>query len=110
VTHAIAFAVWSPTSNAPTSPGAFVTAIPSMSSSVDAAFASAAWTTGTTFRMCARDASSGTTPPYRSCTSCCDATTSDRTVVPSSTIAAAVSSHELSSPRTRIATASRATS
>jgi len=69
---------------------------------IEPARSSAARTTGTTLRMCARDASSGTTPPYFAWTSCCEATTSDRTRQPSSTTAAAVSSHELSSPSTLI--------
>src|SRR5258706_14123938 len=52
-------------------------------------------------RRCVRDANSGTTPPNLLCTSSCDATMLDNTV-PSSSTAAAVSSHELSTARMRI--------
>ena len=55
---------------------------------------------GTMVATCWRDASSGTTPPYGACTSICDATTFARTCRPSSTTAAAVSSHDVSTPST----------
>src|SRR4051812_20432918 len=50
-----------------------------------------------------RDASSGTTPPKRRCSSICVATTSESTRLPSSTTEAAVSSQEVSMPSTRTA-------
>src|ERR1035441_8291318 len=58
-------------------------------------------TTGTIARRCSREASSGTTPPYLPWVTICEATTEERTVVPSSTTAAAVSSQEDSMPRMR---------
>ena len=58
----------------------------------------ARWTTYPIFLRCSRLASSGTTPPKLRCVSTCDATTLDSTVCPSSTSAAAVSSHEDSIP------------
>jgi hypothetical protein len=56
-------------------------------------------TTLTTVARCWRDATSGTTPPYSACTNTCDAITFERMTLPSSTTAAAVSSHEVSMPR-----------
>ena len=55
-----------------------------------------------TASMCALDAISGTTPPYSLCVSICDATMFERIANISSlysTIAALVSSHELSIPK-----------
>ena len=59
-----------------------------------------AWrTTGTIWRRCSREASSGTTPPYFWWISICEATTLERTSRPSETMAAAVSSQEDSMAR-----------
>jgi hypothetical protein len=90
----IAFAYVTPTSNDPNSPGPYVqaTALNSPQAVDDRNIASS--TTGVIARICSRLASSGTTPPYRWCVSICDVTTDDSTVRPSSTTAAAVSSHE----------------
>src|SRR4051794_35975816 len=65
------------------------------------ASASARSTTGPIARRWSREAISGTTPPVSRWTSSCEATTFDSTSRPSTTIAAAVSSHEVSMPRTR---------
>src|SRR5688572_28689692 len=65
---------------------------------------SASRTTGTIDRRCSREASSGTTPPYFPCVASCDATTDESTRSPSSTMAAAVSSHEDSKARMRATT------
>ena len=65
------------------------------------ASATARRSTGAIVATCWRDATSGTTPPYSACTRICDATTSERTRRPSSTTAAAVSSHDVSIPRTK---------
>src|SRR5215468_6254981 len=73
--------------------------MPSTSSRVSPARASAASITASTLRTWWRDASSGTTPPYGPWTASCDDTTDD-TSRPSRRTAAAVSSHELSRPRT----------
>src|SRR5437867_1957847 len=101
-THASAFASDVPTSSEPTSPGPCVTAMPSRSMSRTRASPSARSTTGTITSRCRRDASSGTTPPYGPWTSSCEATTLDRMRRPSTSTAAAVSSHELSIPSTTI--------
>ena len=66
------------------------------------ASAKARLTTGTPVARCWRDATSGTTPPYSACTRTCDATTSERTRRPSSTTDAAVSSQDVSIPRTNM--------
>src|SRR5438270_9197355 len=85
-----------PTNNEPTRPGPSVTATAAKSDKTNPLWLRASRTTGTTARRCSREASSGTTPPYLPCVSSCDATTDERTPSPSSTTAAAVSSHELS--------------
>ena len=64
------------------------------------ASATARRSTGTTVARCCREATSGTTPPNSACTSTCEATTSERSRRPSSSTAAAVSSHDVSIPRT----------
>ena len=92
----------SPVSSAPISPGSTVTATASMSARVRPAFSSALRVTPQTASVCAREAISGTTPPYSLCISTCEATTLESSVRPSSTTAAAVSSQELSKPRIRI--------
>ena len=56
------------------------------------AFLSASSTTGSTLSTCARDAISGTTPPYIACSGICEEITEEITCRPSRTIAAAVSS------------------
>src|SRR5262249_8931209 len=101
--YASAFAVSTPTSSAPTSPGPHVTASASSSGRVTPASEAARRITGTMVAMCWREATSGTTPPYAACTSTCEATTSERTLRPSSTTAAAVSSQEVSIPSTSTA-------
>src|SRR5262245_26024900 len=88
-----------PTSSEPISPGPCVTATPSTCSRRTSARPSAASITGSMLRTWWRDASSGTTPPYGPCTASWDETMEERTS-PSRSTAAAVSSHELSIPRT----------
>src|SRR5690554_1753884 len=88
-----------PTNSDPASPGPRVTAIASTSPNCTPASLNASDTTGLIASMCARDATSGNTPPYGACSAICDATTFDRIVSPSRTMAAAVSSHEVSMPR-----------
>src|SRR3989304_6133843 len=83
-------------------PGPAVTAMPSIFSRPDPASARARSTTGTTERICSREASSGTTPPYRLWTGTWEETMLARRPAEESYTAAAVSSHELSMPRTRI--------
>lgn len=85
-----------PTINEPSKPGPRVNAMASILSGVIPASRSAASTTGTIFCWWAREASSGITPPYRSCTAC-DAMTLERSVVFRKT-AADVSSHDDSMP------------
>ena len=92
----------SPTRREPTSPGPCVTAMPPMSPRVAPALSIASLTTGIIDSMCLREASSGTMPPYFACMSSCEETTEESTFLPSSTTAAAVSSHELSIPNTSI--------
>jgi len=58
-------------------------------------------TTGVSSSTWARLATSGTTPPKRECRSVWLLTTEDSTSRPSTTTAAAVSSHEVSMPSTR---------
>src|SRR5439155_552424 len=103
VTQAGAFGRAQPTRSEPTRPGPCVTAIPSRSPSLTPARASASSTTGTITSRWRREANSGTTPPYGAWTSSWEATTLDRIRRPSATTAAAVSSQELSMPRTFIA-------
>src|SRR5262245_28500660 len=101
-TYASDLATEQPTSSEPTSPGPCVTAMPSRSGSRTLASASAFSTTGTITSRWRRDASSGTTPPYGAWIASCEATTFDRMRRPSASTAAAVSSQELSIPRTII--------
>ena len=86
-----------PTISEPSKPGPRVKAIASILSGVIPASRSAVSTTGTMFCWCARDASSGITPPYRSCTAC-EAITLESSVVLRNT-AAEVSSHDDSMPK-----------
>src|SRR5438132_1099099 len=72
-----------------------------MSPRVIPASSSACWITGFIRSTWSREAISGTTPPKRACRSTCEAITFERRHSPSSTIAAAVSSQELSIPSTR---------
>ena len=67
-----------------------------------AASSSAWWMTGTTHSTCLRAASSGITPPERSKALLDDAMTLLKTAVPSSTMAADVSSQEVSRARMRM--------
>lgn len=85
-----------PTRSEPRSPGPRVKAMASMSWAVMPARRMASLTTGTIFCSWARDASSGTTPPYAVCTAW-EAMTLLRSLCPTKT-AAEVSSHELSIP------------
>src|SRR5262249_32070402 len=82
-----------------TARGRAAPATPSTRSRRTSARARAASITGSMLRTWWRDASSGTTPPYGPCTASWDETTEERTS-PSRSTAAAVSSHELSIPRT----------
>jgi len=86
-----------PTSSDPTSPGPRVKAMASSSSAVTPASLSAVSTTGTIFCWWAREASSGITPPYLTCTACEAMTFDSRTLLRNT--AAEVSSHEDSMPR-----------
>ncbi|OLT34883.1 hypothetical protein BJF84_16435 [Rhodococcus sp. CUA-806] len=87
---------------APARPGPIVTATASGRSI--SAVASARRIVGTIASRCAREATSGTTPPYRACSSTLDATSSaSSSQVPDScqrTIPTPVSSQELSMPMT----------
>src|SRR6267143_413038 len=89
-----------PTRSEPTSPGPSVTATASICSMVVCAVSRACRTTRGSSVMCARDASSGTTPPYSRWTSCAAAML--ERMRPSSTTAAPVSSQEVSMPRMRM--------
>ena len=99
--HAAPLANATPTTSAPTSPGAYVTATASRSLHVRRA--TPRWAAATSKHsshtpqmasMCLRLAISGTTPPKRAWKSICDATTSATRFPVPSTMAAAVSSHE----------------
>src|SRR5215204_1624554 len=90
------FANSDPTSNEPIRPGACVKQIAFKEASMHLAVSRAAFTTGTMFCICAREASSGTTPPYCSCTDWL-AMTFER-ILPSTQIDAAVSSQDDSIP------------
>src|SRR5581483_4706954 len=72
--------------------------MPPTSSSVAPACANADVSTGIRLVMWTREAISGTTPPYSPWIAICDATRSARMRRPSSTSAAAVSSHDDSMP------------
>ena len=64
------FANDTPTSSEPMSPGPKVTPIAESSSGFTPARFNAWSIVGTMFFSCAREANSGTTPPYASCTAC----------------------------------------
>jgi hypothetical protein len=96
--NASPFAKFTPTSSAPIKPGAKVTATPSISLSLQLAFSSASSQTCTMLSACRREAISGTTPPYKRCSSTCEATMADSIFRPFSTTAQAVSSQEVSIP------------
>ncbi len=100
--HERAFAKDSPTSRAPARPGPWVTATASRSARVAPASRSARSTTGTIASAWARHASSGTMPPYCSCSSAWLATTSESTSRSPRSTAAAVSSQEVSMARIRV--------
>src|SRR5918995_2194055 len=106
VANAIDLAAAIPTSSAPTRPGPTVTATPSSSRNPHPAVSSAASISGLSAWTCARLASSGTTPPKRSCTSTWLAMRLASTVSLSTT-ATAVSSHDVSMPSTFTARPSR---
>src|SRR3954470_4545679 len=96
-----AFAAESPTISAPTSPGPRVTATPSMSEKRrPPASSSVCSSKGFSVSTWARAATSGTTPPKRRWRSTWLATRFARSVKRSSTTAIAVSSHDVSIPRT----------
>src|SRR5215469_1794294 len=97
--YAYALAAATPTMSAPARPGPAVTATASMSAGLTPALANAPSITGTIASRCARDATSGTTPPKRACWSIDDATSSASSVRPR-TIPAPVSSHDVSIPST----------
>ncbi len=85
-----------PTRSEPSRPGPRVKAIASILSAVTPASFKAVSTTGMMFCWCAREASSGITPPYLTCTAC-EAMTFESSVRLRIT-AAEVSSHEDSMP------------
>src|SRR3990170_77315 len=88
-----------PTRSAPTSPGPIVTATAWMSANRQPARSRASARSGFSASTCARLASSGTTPPKRACRSVWLEMRFDR-ATRSSTTATAVSSQEVSIPRT----------
>ena len=96
---ASALAAATPTSRAPASPGPLVTAIASTSWSRTPAVSQARSSVGTIASRWAREATSGTTPPKRACSSTLLATASASSVVPR-TMPTPVSSHEVSMPST----------
>src|SRR6266498_3257023 len=100
---ATALAAAIPTRSAPTRPGPTVTATASMSFTHIPASVRAMVMSGLMFSRWAREATSGTTPPNFSWRCTWLARRFERMVRPSSTTATAVSSHEVSIPRTRIA-------
>src|SRR3954468_5430904 len=106
VANAIDFAAAMPTSSAPISPGPTVTATPSRSPNPTPAASRASSSSGVNASTCARLATSGTTPPNRSCSATCVAMRFERTSR-SSTTATAVSAHDVSIPRTFIANRAR---
>src|SRR4051812_17817538 len=73
-----------------------------MSASATPASPSACSITGVTSSRWRLDATSGTTPPKRACSSSCEATTLERMSPSALTTAAAVSSQEVSIPRIAI--------
>ncbi len=93
------FAAATPTRSAPARPGPAVTARASTSPRLIPAVSQARWIVGTIASRWAREATSGTTPPYRACSSTEDATASARSAWPRTT-PTPVSSHEVSMPRT----------
>src|SRR4051794_10184397 len=90
-----------PTRSAPTSPGPRVAATTSTSRSEIPARASASPLTAGQLARCSREAISGTTPPYGRCAASWLDTTDDSTRPAPSSTAQAVSSQEVSMPRTR---------
>src|SRR5262249_27770716 len=89
----------SPTSRAPMSPGPCVAATRRTSASAAPELASACSTTGPISSRWRRDATSGTTPPKRAWRSSWELRIEDSTRPPSSSTAAQVSSHDVSSAR-----------
>src|SRR5687767_6025599 len=85
--------------SAPASPGPWHAATAATSERSTAASPKASAMTGPTSSTCARLAISGTTPPKRAWRSTWLDTTDETTRRPSSTTAAAVSSHDVSMPR-----------
>ncbi len=79
---ASAFAAASPTTSAPISPGPAVTAMPSISGRSISAVAQARRSVGSIASRCARLATSGTTPPNRTCCSTLEATSFASSSVP----------------------------
>src|SRR5438132_4724385 len=98
--RASAFAAAIPTRSAPTSPGPTVTATPSMSLIHMPASTRASVMSGLMLSRWAREATSGTTPPKRSCRWAWLDSRFDMTFRPSATMATAVSSQDVSIPRT----------
>src|SRR3954469_26042541 len=89
-----------PTRSAPTSPGPRVAATTSISRTEIPARASASPLTAGQLARCSREAISGTTPPYGRCAASWLDTTDDSTRPAPSSTAQAVSSQEVSMPRT----------
>ena len=89
-------AKFTPTSTAPMSPGAAVTAMASASRTVRPACSSASAVTPQMASIWRREAISGTTPPYSLCSSTCVWMTEEQILRPSSMTAAAVSSQLVS--------------
>ena len=96
---ASALAVDRPTSSAPSRPGPAVTATPSRSRSSSSRRCSSRSTSGSRFTRCAREASSGTTPPKTPCRSAWDDTRFSTTPPSLSYRATLVSSQLVSMPR-----------
>ena len=100
-TSAMALAACSPTRSEPTRPGPCVTATASRSAKLVPDSRRADSITGTMFSTWWREAISGTTPPKGAWNATWDDTTFERIRRASATTAAAVSSQEVSIPRTR---------
>src|SRR3990167_7391680 len=93
------FAVSTPTSKEPISPGPYAQAIASILPTETSACAIVSFRTGIITFTCSLAATSGTTPPYFLCRLTEEATTFDRICFPSLTKATPVSSHVLSIPK-----------
>jgi hypothetical protein len=101
-TKEIDLAKQTPMSNEPMSPGPEVTAIADISVKLTPALFMVSWTMGRISSICLLEASSGTIPPYLLWISSWLDTMLDKIVLPSSTTAAEVSSHDVSIPKINI--------